>query len=202
MLQTLKDNLDKLKKQRPSSYCLILDNLDIRIEASDMTSENQNKDHHWCNHNAVFDRVNPVEVPDDKPLSCILDVPNKLLLPALEDNKIILNDFAALVSRVFVENLSSFEIFKDCIPVYIKHKYSEEIKKPTDKVNHLIPTGFPLSCNLFCYQDAISGDRFHIFDYLFFWGELLVTFRTHGDPVIPSTQITAPKVKFPFWKKM
>ena len=52
-----------------------------------MTSENQNKDHHWCNHNAVFDGVNPVELPDDKPLSCMLDMPNKLLLPALEDNK-------------------------------------------------------------------------------------------------------------------
>ena len=74
-----------------------------------MTSENQNKDHHWCNHNVVFDRVNPAEMPDDKPLSCILDVPNKLLLPALEDNKNILNHFAALVSSVLVENLSSFE---------------------------------------------------------------------------------------------
>ena len=88
-----------------------------------MTSENQNKDHHWCNHNAVFDGVNPVQLPDDKPLSCMLDVPNKLVLPALKDNKNILNDFAALVSRVLVENLSSFEILKGCIPVYIKHKY-------------------------------------------------------------------------------
>ena len=173
VLQSLKDNLDKLKKQRPSSYCLVLDNLDIRIEASDMTSENQNKDHHWCNHNAVFDRVNPVELPDDKPLACILDVPKKVLLPALKDNKNILNDFAVLVSRVFVENLSSFEIFKDCIPVHIKHKYSEELKRPTDKVNHLSPTGFPLSCsasngNLFSYQLAIGGDRFLIFYFPFF----------------------------------
>ena len=129
MLQTLKDNLDKLKKQRPSSYCLILDNLDIRIEASYITSKNQDKDHHWCNHNAVFDGVNAVKLSDDKPLSCILDVPNKLLLPALEDNKNILNDFVVLVSRVLVKKLSPFEIFKDCIPVYIKDKYSEEMKK-------------------------------------------------------------------------
>ena len=137
-----------------------------------MTSEIQNKDHHWCYHNAVFDRVNPVELPDDKPLACILDVPNKVLLPALEDNKNILNDFAVLVLRVFVENLSSFEIFKDCIPVHIKHKYSEEMKRPTDKVNHLNPTGLPLSCSassgiLFSYQQAI-GDRFLIFYYPLF----------------------------------
>ena len=108
MLQTLKDNLDKLKKQRPSSYCLILDNLDIRIEASYITSKNQDKDRHWCNHNAVFDGVNAVKLSDDKPLSCILDVLNKLLLPALEDNKNILNDFVVLVSRVLVKKIVSF----------------------------------------------------------------------------------------------
>jgi len=79
MLQTLKDNLDKLKKQRLSGYCLVLDTLDIRIEASDITSENQSKDHHWCNHNAVFERINPVKLPDNKPLADILDVPNILL---------------------------------------------------------------------------------------------------------------------------
>ena len=126
VLQTLKGNLDKLKKQRPSSYCLILDSLDKRIEASDMTSENQNKDHHWCNHNAVFDRVNPVELPDYKPLSCILDVPNKLLLPALEDNKNILNDFADLGFWLKVCLLLKFS---KTASQYMKRKYFEEIKK-------------------------------------------------------------------------
>lgn len=112
-----------------------------------MTSENQNKDHHWCNHNAVFDGVNPVELPDDKPLSCMLDMPNKLLLPALEDNKNILNDFAALVSRVLVENFLLLKFSKVASQYISSTNISEEMKKPTEKVNHLSPTGFPLFCN-------------------------------------------------------
>lgn len=59
-LQNVKDRLDELAQSRPSSFSIVLDNLDIWIEASEMTSENQNKDHHWCSHNALFDRVNPV----------------------------------------------------------------------------------------------------------------------------------------------
>jgi len=134
-LHNVTDQLDALAKERPSSYCLVLDNLDIKIEASEMTSENQNKDHHWCNHNAVFDRVNPVEFSDDKPLADILELPNRDILPALEDHNKIMNDFVVLVSRVFVEHFPAFEIFKDIVPNHIKHKYSEEMKKPSNKVN-------------------------------------------------------------------
>ena len=107
-LHNVTDQLAALAKERPSSYCLVLDNLDIKIEASEMTSENQNKDHHWCNHNAVFDRVNPVEFSDDKPLADILELPNRDILPALEDHTKIMNDFVVLVSRVFVEHFPAF----------------------------------------------------------------------------------------------
>lgn len=56
-----------------------------------------------------------------------------------------MDDFVILVSRVFVENFSSFDIFKDIVPNHIKHKYSEEMKKATNKVYnihfnfHIIP---------------------------------------------------------------
>ena len=136
-LQDAKDKLDDLAKIRPPSFCLVLDNLDIRIEASEITSENQNKDHHWCNHNAVFDRVNPVEFSDETRLANIQDLPNKDILPLLEDHKKMIDDFVVLVSRVFVENFWYFETFKDVVPNHIKHKYSEEMKKPTSKVNYM-----------------------------------------------------------------
>ena len=49
----------KLFENRPSSFNLVLDNVDLRVLASNMTSDDQNKDFHWCNHNAYMDRVNP-----------------------------------------------------------------------------------------------------------------------------------------------
>jgi len=50
----------KLEEKRPNSFNVVLDNIDIKVLASDMTSDNQNKDYHWCNHNAHLDRVNPL----------------------------------------------------------------------------------------------------------------------------------------------
>ena len=55
----------KLFENRPSSFNLVLDNVDLRVLASNMTSDDQNKDFHWCNHNAYMDRVNPTHLPDD-----------------------------------------------------------------------------------------------------------------------------------------
>ena len=43
----------KLEEQCPNSFNVVLDNIDIKVLASDMTSNNQNKDYHWCNHNAI-----------------------------------------------------------------------------------------------------------------------------------------------------
>ena len=39
------------------------------------------------------------------------------------------------MGRVIVENLPAFAIFKDVIPLHIKHKYSGELKKKTETVS-------------------------------------------------------------------
>ncbi|KAK3731057.1 hypothetical protein QZH41_019215 [Actinostola sp. cb2023] len=134
-IHKIKDEINEMAEKRPPSYCIVLDNFDIRIEVSDMTSDNQNKDKHWCNHNAITDRVNPNQYSDDKPIADILHVPNKVIVPKLEDNKALMDDFVVLVARVFVEHFDSFSIFKDIVPTHIKHKHSDEMKKKTNKVN-------------------------------------------------------------------
>lgn len=115
-LHNLKGEIEKLERSRPPSYSIDLDNCDIVITVSDMTSDNQNKDHHWCNHNAVIDRVNPLACCDDKPIADILDLPNAAILPSIEDQEALIRDLVVIVSRVFVENFESFEIFKDIVP--------------------------------------------------------------------------------------
>ena len=75
-----------------------------------MTSDDQNKDYHWCNHNAYLDRVNPQHMSDEAPIADLEGVP---------------------VRRVLVEHLPAFEVFKDVVPLHIKHKYSDELDKKT-----------------------------------------------------------------------
>jgi hypothetical protein len=133
-VNSMKCELDALVKDRPSSYCVVLDNIDMKLEGSDITSDNQHKDIHWCNHNAVIDRVNPTGFPDQQPIADIAQVDNNLFLPTLEDHNALMNDFIVLVARVFVENYDSFVIFKDVVADHIKHTYSEKMKMKTDKV--------------------------------------------------------------------
>mgnify|MGYP001799182062 FL=1 len=90
------DNTE-MKSARPPSYNIVLDNLDIRVLAADMTSDNQNKDYHWCNHNAILDRVNPQHLADDSPISDLLEVPNSEFIPSITDHQSLLSDFVVLV---------------------------------------------------------------------------------------------------------
>lgn len=120
--------------ERPTSFNLILDNLDSKITVSDMTSDNQNRDNHWCNHNAVMDRVNPVEYLDDKPIANILDIQNADVLPNAKDQEELMKNYVIIVARVFVEHFHCFEVFKDIVPCHIQHKHSKEMSKKSTKV--------------------------------------------------------------------
>ncbi|KAK3716250.1 hypothetical protein QZH41_018051 [Actinostola sp. cb2023] len=132
-LKAIKELLNQ--KKRPQSFSLVLDNFDLKVHASDMTSDNQNKDEHWCNHNAVLDRVNPTELEDERSIGEIIDVPNSTFVPSLEEQADITNDFVILIARVFVVHLKAFEIFDVVVPKHIKHKYSENMKEKSKKVN-------------------------------------------------------------------
>ena len=105
--------------------------MDLKLLASDMTSSNQNKDLHWYNHNAYLDRVNPTNSLDHGPIANMHDVPNSTFLPSLTDQNSLLSDFTVLIGRVLVENLPAFEIFKDVVPLDVRHKYSDELQKKT-----------------------------------------------------------------------
>lgn len=130
------DELTSLCKKHPPNVAVVIDNFDLRVEAADMTSDNQTKDLHWVNHNAILDRVPCTNFDNEKPLEDILNVPNKNFMPTLDDHFALMKDFEALVSRVFVEHLPHFQnAFGDVVPKHIPHKYSQEMSRKSEKVN-------------------------------------------------------------------
>ena len=137
-LFSINEEKKKLFENRPSSFNFVLDNVDLKVLASNMTSHDQNRDFHWCHHNAYMDRVNPTHLADDSPIADLEDVPNSAFLPSFNDQNLLLSDFTVLVGRVLVENFSAFEIFKDVIPLHIKHKYSDAMKNKTETVRLLM----------------------------------------------------------------
>ena len=152
---TLDGKIEKLIEEQPKSFSIVLDNVDLRVLASDMTSDNQNKDYHRCNHNAYWDRVNPTHLPDDGPIADLQEVPNSTFLPSLTDQKALLTDFTVLIGRVLVENLPAFEIFKDVVPIHIKHKYSDISKNKTETVSVLScfrNINYMLICSIYIFM--------------------------------------------------
>ena len=95
-LFTVIDDAKKLEETRPSSFNVVLDNIDIKVLASDKTSDEQNIDYHWCNHNAYLDRVNPSHLSDDAPIADLEDVPNSTFLPDVTDQNALLAEFTVL----------------------------------------------------------------------------------------------------------
>lgn len=49
--------LDQKFEELNTLYTKHRPNFDLRVEAADMTSDNQTKDLHWVNHNAILNRV-------------------------------------------------------------------------------------------------------------------------------------------------
>ena len=102
-----------------------------------MTPDNQNIDYHWCNHNTYQDRVNPKHLPDEGSIAGLQENSNSTFLSSLTDQKALLNDFTVLIGRVLVEHLTAFEIFKDVVPIHIKHKSSDILKNKTKTISVL-----------------------------------------------------------------
>lgn len=128
--------LNTLQKKHPPNFAIVIDNFNLRVEAADMTSDNQNKDLHWVNHSAILDRVPCTEFGNEKPLADNVNIPNKTFLPTLHDHFNLMKDFEILVSRVLVKNLPYFQnIFSDIVPQHIPHKHSQEMKLKSKKVN-------------------------------------------------------------------
>lgn len=130
------EELNSLYKKHPPNFAVVIDNFDLRVEAADMTSDNQTKDLHWVNHNAILDRVPCTDFDNEKPLADIVNVPNKTFLPTLQDHLNLMKDFDVLVSRVLVEHLPHFQnAFSDVVPKHIPHKHSEKMILKSKKVN-------------------------------------------------------------------
>lgn len=137
-MKLCEETIQGIKNNRPPGYSIVLDNFDLMVHAADMTSENQNKDHHWCNHNAVLDRINPTEGDSAPPRQDLKDTPNSTFIPNLEEQAALVNDMVILISRVLVENFKEFEPFKSVVPAHIQHKYSNEMKKKSEKACILV----------------------------------------------------------------
>ncbi len=125
------------KSNKPPTYQIIGDNLDMYVKVKHMSSDRQNKSIHWFAMNAIQDRVSP-ECHNwsntDEKMKPILEVENSEFLPSSEDNDKLLQDFLPLVARVLVDKVPDLKCLEGTIIKHIPHQYSQEMKRKSVQV--------------------------------------------------------------------
>lgn len=115
-------------------FAVAFDNIDIRQERKNMTKTCQNRDEHWVNHEAVFNRISGNEYPNENPIAEVIDVPNKTFLPNINDQRQQRYNYIILTSRILVQHFSAFQCFKDVCVTHIPHQYTKEVSTKSEKV--------------------------------------------------------------------
>ena len=115
-------------------FSIVVDNWDMRQEVRHMSSDHQNTDIHWVNHNIVENRVSGNHLADDRPIMDVADVQNKDLIPSMADHKALYDNYLVHIQRILVKRIPALQCLGNHVPKHIKHRHSEEMSKQSKKV--------------------------------------------------------------------
>lgn len=82
--------------------------------------------HHFFSF-AALDRINFLDLPNDKPIGNVTDLDFTTFLPNLEDCNAMRNSYATLLGRELVAYFGKH--FSNCVPSHIPHQYSTQMKE-------------------------------------------------------------------------
>ena len=118
-----------------NGFNIVVDNWDLRQDVRHMTSDHQNTDIHWVNHNIVENCISGNDLPDDKPLKNVQDVENKDLISSFADHKELYTNYLIHIQRILARRIPALHCLLDHVPKHIRHKHSYEMSKKSKKVN-------------------------------------------------------------------
>ena len=113
----------------PPFYQIVGDNVDIYQKPTHQTMEKRDKSLHWFQLCAFKERVTGIHLPNTPPMTDVLKLPLSTWLPSVDDCLKLREEFATLVERVLVQNLSEFSFLETCVSQHISHKYSSFMAK-------------------------------------------------------------------------
>lgn len=138
------------------------DNVDKNVHVRDMRVDNPNTSLHYFNMYAVKDRVpcpssthdpgrggdSCYEIEGAKIPKVLRSAPCTTFLPSVADCKNLRDNYIHIVATVLVENFTFLHQFKACIPLHLKHKYSDHMAKKSEIVSQFSSLTFPLANTL------------------------------------------------------
>nr|XP_054763564.1 uncharacterized protein LOC129270188 [Lytechinus pictus] len=118
-----------------NGYQLLMDNVDLVIQARHPTRTNYGKDLHMVHMMAVEHRVHGHHLPNAHPVSTIDSVDTADFLPNLEDNKMLRRDWMILSARIIGAHIPSLSSAMSTFPSRIQHEHMEEMRSKSNVVN-------------------------------------------------------------------
>ncbi len=122
-----------LQQNMPHGYQIIGDNLDMEISVKHMSSDNKNKSIHMFNMIAIADEVLGNHLSDNYDTT-LQDATVADFLPLSADVTNLKKDLIPLWTRVIVNQLKEFGIFKSSVVWHIPHEYSSIMQQPSQEV--------------------------------------------------------------------
>lgn len=119
----------------PSSYSIIMDNLDFFIHRHNQSIDKSNSSLHWIHHIAVKDRIPTHHISNVKPTT---DIPSYNLdssLPQRSTQALMRREFIVLGTRMLSNHMAVFESFADSVVHHIPHLYSTEMSTRSTDVS-------------------------------------------------------------------
>ncbi|XP_077053453.1 uncharacterized protein LOC143703874 isoform X2 [Siphateles boraxobius] len=111
----------------PSSYSIIMDNLDLFVHRHHQSIDNSNRSLHWIHHIAVKDRIPTHHISNIKPTTDIQRYNLALSLPQRNTQALMRRELIVLGTRMLNKHMTVFESFGDIVVHHIPHKYSSEM---------------------------------------------------------------------------
>lgn len=128
----------------PKGYRICGDNIDKTVRPRYMRSDKANKSLHYFHSYAVQNRVDVSHLADS-PVDMSTFTPDRIastILPSSNDDEMLRENVAVLISRVLTTHLKFFQFsFDEAVDWHISHQFSHEMSQKSTLVSSLITTG-------------------------------------------------------------
>lgn len=123
---------------RPLGYRICGDNIDKTVRPRYMRSDKKNVSLHYFHSYAVQNRVDASNL-SDSPVDMSTFTPKGIastIIPSLDDDRILRENIAVLISRVLVTHLNFFSFsFNDVVDWHIEHQFSSQMSQKSTVVS-------------------------------------------------------------------
>lgn len=127
-------------------YQLVMDNVDLFVQARHPTRSNYGKDLHMVQMMAVEHRVHGHHLPNDQPISTRESIDTIDFLPNLTDNKLLRRDWMILSARMIAEHIPSLSTVMSTLPSQIQHEHMEEMRSKSNVVREFLECVYYYCC--------------------------------------------------------